>query len=377
MANMHQIPKLLIVGAFPRKQLDVHGGVLTACSVLAESSLPKKIKICLVDSTSYFVPPKGIVYRTFKAIVKLTVYFYRLITFRPNVVLLFASPGASYLEKTLMGLIAQILGGKSIMFLQGLRIIDQASGKDFYSRFLRASFNFPNIMLCQGGAYQKYFVDEIGLAIDECPIIKNWTATKELLDIGLRRDYISNDISINILFLGWVSIDKGIFEFLESIKQLKDICLINNCRVLIAGNGGAMDQAKEFVRVNKLDSLIEFLGWINGGEKAVVLSKSQILVLPSYSEGMPNAVIEAMSAGLAVVATDVGCMRDLVEDGVNGLLVPSKDINYLRKSIEKLLYNRSLCSNMGHIGYKKAKDEFYIEPAVNKLVELTRILMLK
>jgi glycosyltransferase involved in cell wall biosynthesis len=85
---------------------------------------------------------------------------------------------------------------------------------------------------------------------------------------------------------------------------------------------------------------------------------------------MPNAIIEAMATGLPVVATDVGAVGDVICDGVNGLLIPPRDIDRLGKALRQLLLDAPLRERMGRAGWHIAKDRFSAERAADQLVTL-------
>lgn len=106
------------------------------------------------------------------------------------------------------------------------------------------------------------------------------------------------------------------------------------------------------------------------------LSQSDIFVLPSYREGLPRTSMEAMSMGLPIVTTDVIGCRETVEDGINGFMVPPKDMYALAEAIEKLIVNPSLRQQMGEAGRQKAIHEFDIGTIITKHLEvygLTRV----
>lgn len=91
-------------------------------------------------------------------------------------------------------------------------------------------------------------------------------------------------------------------------------------------------------------------GWMEAGEVRRFLDDMDVFVLPSYYEGFPNALLEAMARGLAVVCTDVGAVPDAVDDGVNGFLVPPKDTAALATAIEHYLRSPELVRDHGRAG---------------------------
>ena len=114
--------------------------------------------------------------------------------------------------------------------------------------------------------------------------------------------------------------------------------------------------------------VIDWLGWIdNVGD---ILKKTDILCLPSYREGLPKALIEGASFGLPIVTTDtVGC-RDVVQDGVNGFLVPIKNSTALENAILKLIKDEKLRVRMGKESYNLASNKFSSRIIISQTMDI-------
>jgi glycosyltransferase involved in cell wall biosynthesis len=111
-----------------------------------------------------------------------------------------------------------------------------------------------------------------------------------------------------------------------------------------------------FVEIWRFRELLYFFTWRDDIKD--VLALTDILVLPSYREGMPKAILEAMSMQKPIVATDVPGCRDTVENGVNGLIVPAKDPVALKDALERLVLDKDLRDRMGRAGREKVLREF-------------------
>ena len=229
-------------------------------------------------------------------------------------------------------------------------------------------------MLCQGSVYREFFANESGLSLERCPVVKNWTATRQLLDVGAAREPGHSDAVAEILFLGWIEREKGIFDLLECVRRLADALEVPPFRVMIAGDGSAMADAGRRIEELQLAGIVQLLGWIDSDTKVARLRRADVLVLPSYMEGMPNSIIEAMAAGLPVVATSVGAVPDIVKAGISGFIIPPGDIERLFAALRELLLDSGLRARMGRAGWEIASEEFSTEQAVDKIVELTERL---
>jgi len=363
--------RMLIVGAFPRRNISEHGGVLTSCRVLLASSLPQRADLVLVDSSSPSVPPPPIYWRLLRALTRMSLTFWHFVCSRPHVALFFASPGSSLVEKSVMAGIAKVLGIRTLMFPRGAQIIEDYHSSFLGSLVLRAMFSIPDKMLCQGKVYQDFFIDCIGMSKERCPILANWTATNELLQIGASRSYLFKTDQQTLLFLGWIENEKGIFELLDCVKALASNESLPPIKLVMAGNGSALGKVKRFLLENRLEAYVELPGWVDIEKKHECLRKADIFVLPSHMEGMPNALIEAMAAGLPVVATNVGAVPEMLESGTNGIVVEPRDPHALLAAVALLLSSRELRISIGQAAWRTAKEAFGAETAVDRLMELS------
>lgn len=167
------------------------------------------------------------------------------------------------------------------------------------------------------------------------------------------------------LFLGALIQRKGVVDLLEAVKQMKNRN-VSNFHVLIAGSGAEENQLKEYTEQNGLQSYVDFLGWITKEQKPSLLEKADVLVLPSYNEGLPIAILEAMSYALPIISTDVGSIAEAVQEDVNGFLIAPGDVNALTDAMVKLTVNTKLWkeeSSMSRLICEKkfSEDVFFKE----------------
>jgi glycosyltransferase involved in cell wall biosynthesis len=103
---------------------------------------------------------------------------------------------------------------------------------------------------------------------------------------------------------------------------------------------------------------VQFVGYKSQQDVAQILTRTDILVLPSFAEGVPGVLMEAMAARLPVVTTQVGGVSELVEDGVSGFICPPGDVETLKSRIAALLSDPALCAQMGEAGQTKVASAF-------------------
>jgi glycosyltransferase involved in cell wall biosynthesis len=157
------------------------------------------------------------------------------------------------------------------------------------------------------------------------------------------------------VFLGEIGDRKGAFVLLEAWARLAP-----DARLTLAGDG-AVDRARRVIAEHGLDDSVQVRSWLQAGEVGELLAEADLLVLPSRNEGQPMAVLEAMAHGLCVVASDVGGIPELVEDGRCGFLVPPDDVEALVAALRKVLTDDALRGALGAAARQRALEEFDVD----------------
>jgi len=165
--------------------------------------------------------------------------------------------------------------------------------------------------------------------------------------------------------------DKGVFEYIQAAKILKQRAVQATFELYgdIDIYNPATLTAQDLEEI-KDDGSIQLMGHISN--IAQVFKKSNIVVLPSYREGLPKVLVEAAASGRAVVTTDVPGCRDAIKPNITGLLCHVKDAESLADSIEKLILNPDLREKMGKAGRALAEQEFALEKIVAKHLEVLK-----
>jgi glycosyltransferase involved in cell wall biosynthesis len=173
-----------------------------------------------------------------------------------------------------------------------------------------------------------------------------------------------------LLFVGAMGRLKGEGDLIKALKLAAG--RTPQLRVAMLGHGA--EGARALCRAAGVERLVEHLGPVPMGERAGYYRRADIFVLPSYGEGLPMSVLEAMAAGLPVVATRVGGIPELIEDGAEGFLVAPGDVGALAERIVRLAEDGALRRRMGGRGRVKVR-EFDGERVTARLVgELRRAL---
>ena len=177
-----------------------------------------------------------------------------------------------------------------------------------------------------------------------------------------------NDLC-SFLYLGVLIPRKGVSDLLDACRMLRSHNENLNFRLVIAGTGSEEDALKAKCRNNMLDDRVIFAGWIDGEKKEKLLLSNQVLVLPSYNEGLPVAILEAMSYGMPIIATDVGDVSAALHHNKNGYLVHPGDSEELCNAMERICNKRQF-DLMSKESLKIVSDSFAENVYFEKIVKL-------
>ncbi|MBI5739844.1 MAG: glycosyltransferase family 4 protein [Nitrospirae bacterium] len=163
-----------------------------------------------------------------------------------------------------------------------------------------------------------------------------------------------NDVVI--IFVGELKKNKGVFELTAALKRL--VPRRPSLHAIILGSGPGQSVIQKEIYAGGMEKRVHLPGNQPHSDISKWLSASDIFVLPSHYEGLPNAVLEAMACGLPVIAARVGGIPEAVADGETGLLIDSKDISSLSGAIACLAANSDLARTMGERGRKVVMTGF-------------------
>jgi len=174
-----------------------------------------------------------------------------------------------------------------------------------------------------------------------------------------------------ITFVGRLSDEKGLEFLMEAFKNLN----IQGKYLLILGEGHLKEKLINYTQNPGISEKVSFLGFCE--DVSDYLKISDLFVLPSISEGMSNALLEAMASGLPVVATKVSGNVDLIEDSINGFLVDPANSQQLTIAMERILKDERLVQKMGEANRKKIEKYYSMEKVVSSYIAIYEELISK
>lgn len=260
---------------------------------------------------------------------------------------------------------------RRVALVEGLGMLGGAAPGSARARAVRALYAFAgrqyDALFVLNAEDEAYFAGPVGLDPQK---------VRRIEGIGIDVDEFRAtgqppDAPFTFLFVARMLRQKGVYEFVDAARRVR--MAHPGARFVMLGSA---DDSPDAVDGNELarratEAGVEWKGHV--GNVADFLARSHVFVLPSYyREGYPRSIMEAMAAGRAVITADnVGC-REAVEEGVNGLIVPPRDVSALADAMSVLAADPALAAEMGHRGRELARAR-YDYRAINPLVirELT------
>jgi glycosyltransferase involved in cell wall biosynthesis len=177
--------------------------------------------------------------------------------------------------------------------------------------------------------------------------------------------------SSTFLLIARFLVDKGIREYVEAAQQVRR----NNprARFLLVGWHDDNPSSLGDEEVNGWVELgiIEYLGRLDDVRPAI--AQADVYVLPSYREGTPRTVLEAMAMGRPIITTDVPGCRQTVVEGRNGFLVPPRDASALAQAMNRFIQDGGLAARMGHESRRLAEERFDAEIVARAVVDAAQL----
>ncbi len=195
-------------------------------------------------------------------------------------------------------------------------------------------------------------------------VLTNAVALPDLAQRSTQRDS-----DPTVLFLGDLNRGKGVFDLVAAFARIAN--RFPRLR-LVFGGVGSGEEVQRLASDLGVGHRIVLAGWLDHERKRDALSRATIFALPSYAEGMPMALLEAMSWELPVVATSVGGIPQLIANEYNGLLIGAGDVAGLAAALARLMDDEALRQQLGAGARRTVETGFTLESALAQLDQIYR-----
>jgi len=213
-----------------------------------------------------------------------------------------------------------------------------------------------------------------GIIIYSKSLIRGWDLEKHKNKIYIANEHHLDFYKFNIRkeldkrdnivgYIGALTEGKGVFNFVQAIpkiiKEREDI------KFLICGNGQLREQIQKYLQEHDLNSKVKLVGWIPHNEIPAYLNKLKLLVLPSYTEGLPNIMLEAMACGTVVLVTPVGAIPDVIRNEETGFIIKNNSPECIAENIIRALSHPNL-EEIAKNARELVEKEFCFERVVRR-----------
>lgn len=277
-------------------------------------------------------------------------FFYKLFTFNPDIINL--NPSLVYdavIRDGIYLIISRIFRKKVIVFWHGWKDDFQDSIEKKHLRLFKKVYNRADAFIILSSV--------VKIKLKQWEFAQPIYLTTTKVDNFLVKDFVISEkkMNNNILFLGRLEKTKGVFETLRAFQ----ILLNKNKQVTLtfAGSGPEEMVLKEIVQNEGIKN-VSFLGFVRNDEKIKAFTRSDIFILPSYTEGIPTSLLEAMAFGIPIITRPVGGIPDFFVEDSMGYLIESKNPNDFAEKIDRLYSNRNKWEEISQYNHHYALENF-------------------
>lgn len=278
----------------------------------------------------------------------------------------------SLIREAILLRIAKKWKKKTVVFFRGFDMDNAGFVDKYFRKLFYACYRKTDCFIVLG----KEFREQLVKWRFEQPIVLETTLVDDKLVEGFSIDErltrIDTSEQTKLLFLSRIVKEKGVMEALQAFKLLvKDN---DKLSLTMAGDGPMLDQAMQYAKDNDLEEKVSFPGFVSGDAKRKVLTDCDLYIFPSYTEGMPNSVLEAMAFGLPVVATPVGGIKDVVNDGEHGYLLEANTPEAIASSVVSIISDKKLQKTMSTNCYTSG-SRFLASQIAQRLEDIFEIVV--
>jgi glycosyltransferase involved in cell wall biosynthesis len=360
--------RLLAIVPDPAAKSEQPGGALAAASQMFGKTLRDRFEVRVVDTSMRAFPSPQCLERLWAAAGRGVRTARMLLTWRPDVAIAFCVEGASYYEKSSLLMVAKAFGARVYLSPRSGFQLAWLQKSALGRAWVAVTGKVIDGFLMQSESWRDIHAF-YGIRPEKLHVWHNSIDTEEWRRIAESREARSVERPFRFLFLGWAIPEKGVLELVEAAERLVarggpsfDVAL--------TGAGPCADALRARERQGTLPRNVFLLDWVVGDRRAEELRNADALVLPTWGEGFPNVILEAMACALPVIATPVGAIPEIVLDAETGFLVPVRSVDRLVDAMDRLRRDPSLAHRMGQRGLMRVRERFEGRLGLERLLSI-------
>lgn len=236
----------------------------------------------------------------------------------------------SFFREVSLGLLCKFWGAKLLLHAHGSEFVQfYRKGPEWRRCFIQKALGKTDGLIVLSESWRAFYCDEVGVDRRRVFVLPN------AVEIPVALSPKSGTGRAEVLFLGRLGTRKGVWDILDALEIIRDSCKIDKTKlhVTLAGDGD-VERVRSEVERRRIGEYVSVPGWVEHHEKDELLGASNVFLLPSYNEGLPMGLLEAMGWGLAPISSPVGGIPEVIEHGVNGVLIRPGDVAALARELE-------------------------------------------
>lgn len=271
--------------------------------------------------------------------------------------------------------IARLLNKKILVFFRGwlVEYEEKIKRSRLMSFIFKSTYAKADAFIILSVVFKNKLL-HMGVSEDKPFFIESTVADSrylEELDLGKKIKTFSEEIIF--LFLSRIETTKGVYIAIDAFSKFVSGHPERKCRLIIAGDGTQLEPVKEYVQKKEIQG-VEFTGYVSQLAKKEILLQSHIMIFPSYSEGLPNTILEGMVYGLPVISRATGGIPDIIKQGINGFLSESFDADIFSGFLEKLAYDKILYEKIACCNHNTAIQNYTTEKVKERIFKIYSLI---
>ena len=324
---------VLFIGPHP-KSPNLAVGVVEAM----KKRLPKMRYIPL--TASYFSVPVSVM-KVIWFLLRMPWYKW---TKKYKTLVLIGTNGKSWNRKSLIIKCAKRIGFKMVYYTHG-GTFEEFTSHHTLQKIVK-DFHRCDMVLIPSEHRRKWFIDTFNL--------QNSATMPTMVEKPEFKEPLPASPIAMIIYVSDYTKQRGVYDIINFVENHHDE-LLNRAKFTFIGTGDAK-AVNNAIKISHTDDLIDNFGWLDPETRAFLLDDADVFLFPTDTELVPTSIVEAMHSSLPIIATPSGCITELVDDGVNGLIVNPSDPEAMYQALVKYLDNPSLRRQHGEASRKKAEE---------------------
>lgn len=275
-------------------------------------------------------------------------FFCLLLNRRVKIVHVHTAAGSDFKRSAMIVNLAKWFGKKIILHSHASQFkVFYTESNDKQKSWIINILKKSDVLIALSESWKEWFIS-IGVNKEKVIILHNITAFPQIR--GVKEDISTRPV--RFLFMGEIGQRKGVFDIIRSLTKHREE-IKDKIELRIGGNK-MEDELRKAIIEGSLSDFVRFEGWVSGEKKIELLNWADVYILPSFNEGLPISILEAMSYKMPIISTCVGGIPEVV-DNKNGILITPGNDEEIFSAMKFYIDNKQEITIQGNESYKKAQ----------------------